>query len=307
MRAHGSAVPLIPKSTKNLQTVYPNPWHPNSMRPGTSLTSSSSSAPATVQEMLEQEAKLITPNRVFYLGVAIALLIFSGIQSDISLIELIQGGGNMAEYVSRYFPPDFTDWRLYLQDTIETISMAIWGTLLAAIISVPLSILASENIFPSWIVFPIRRVLDAMRAINEVVFALVFVVAVGLGPFAGVLALFVHTAGTLGKLFSEAIEAIDPGQVEGIRATGASKLQEIIFGIIPQVLPLWVSFTLYRFEADVRSASVLGIVGAGGIGVSLYQSFRSFKYPKVCAILIILIAAVAIIDTVSAKLRQKLI
>ncbi len=272
-----------------------------------SISSPNGAPSPAVQKMLDQEAKLITPNRIFYLVVAIAILIFSGIQSDVSIIELIQGGGNMADYISRYFPPDFTDWRLYLADTIETISMAIWGTLSAAILSVPLGILASENIFPNWVVFPVRRLLDAMRAINEVVFALVFVVAVGLGPFAGVLALFVHTTGTLGKLFSEAIESIEPGQVEGIRATGASKIQEIIFGVIPQVLPLWVSYTLYRFEADVRAASVLGIVGAGGIGVSLYQSFRSFKYPKVCAILIILITAVAIIDTISSKLRQKLI
>ena len=146
-----------------------------------------------------------------------------------------------------------------------------------------------------------------MRAINEVVFALIFVVAVGLGPFAGVLALFVHTAGILAKLFSEAIEAIEVGPVEGIRATGASKVQEIIFGVIPQVVPLWTSFTLYRFESNVRSAAVLGIVGAGGIGVSLYQSFRAFEYQEVCAIMIILIVTVGIIDTISAKLRQNLI
>lgn len=260
-----------------------------------------------VQAMLEQEKKLVTPRRIFYVAIALVILIYSGQQSDLSVIELIQGGGNMAEYISRYFPPDFTDWRLYLQDTIETIAMGLWGTLIAAVVAVPLAILASENLCPSWLVFPVRRVLDAMRAINEVVFALIFVVAVGLGPFAGVLALFVHTAGTLGKLFSEAIEAIDPGPVEGIRATGASRLQEIVFGVIPQVLPLWTSFTLYRFEANVRSASVLGIVGAGGIGVSLYQSFRSFKYPKVCAILIFLVVAVALIDTLSAKLRQRLI
>lgn len=276
------------------------------MREKAGLASDSAVSPA-VQEMLARETKLITPNRIFYLVLLLAILIISGIQSDLSLIELLQGGGNMAEYISRYFPPDFSDWQFYLEDTIETISMGVWGTILAAILGVPLAILASENLCPYWIVFPVRRALDAMRAINEVVFALIFVVAVGLGPFAGVLALFVHTTGTLGKLFSEAIEAIEPGQVEGIRATGASKLQEIIFGVIPQVLPLWTSFTLYRFEANVRSASVLGIVGAGGIGVSLYQSFRSFKYPKVCAILIILITAVAIIDTLSAKLRQKLI
>lgn len=269
-------------------------------------TESSDLSPA-VQTMLAQEKKLVTPRRIFYLAIILVILIYSGQQSDLSVIELIQGGGNMADYISRYFPPDFTDWRLYLQDTIETIAMGLWGTILAAVVAVPLAVFASENLCPSWIVFPIRRALDAMRAINEVVFALIFVVAVGLGPFAGVLALFVHTAGTLGKLFSEAIEAIDPGPVEGIRATGASKLQEIVFGVIPQVLPLWTSFTLYRFEANVRSASVLGIVGAGGIGVSLYQSFRSFKYPKVCAILIFLIVAVAVIDTVSSKLRQRLV
>lgn len=273
------------------------------------LVRASAQTPAalTVQDMLEREAKVVTPYRIGYLVVAIAVLAFSAVQSDISLIELAQGSGNMAEYVSRYFPPDFTNWKSYLADTVETISMGIWGTLFAAVLGVPLGVLASENICPAWIVLPVRRALDAMRAINEVVFALIFVVAVGLGPFAGVLALFVHTAGTLGKLFSEAIEAIDPGQVEGVRATGASKLQEIIFGVIPQVLPLWTSFTLYRFEANVRSASVLGIVGAGGIGVSLYQSFRSFQYGKVCAILLILIVAVSLIDTASSKLRQTLI
>lgn len=271
------------------------------------LAASNSNLSPAVEAMLKQEKKLITPRRIVYLAIALVILVYSGQQSNLNVIELIQGGGNMAEYISRYFPPDFTDWRLYLRDTIETIAMGLWGTILAAIVAVPLSILASQNLCPSWLVFPIRRVLDAMRAINEVVFALVFVVAVGLGPFAGVLALFVHTAGTLGKLFSEAIEAIDPGPVEGIRATGASRLQEIVFGVIPQVLPLWTSFTLYRFEANVRSASVLGIVGAGGIGVSLYQSFRSFKYPKVCAILLFLIVSVAIIDTLSSKLRQRLI
>lgn len=262
---------------------------------------------AEVIRVLAQEKKLVTPLRIVWLLVAIAVLIYAGQKSDLSFVELVQGGGNMAEYISRYFPPDFTDWKFYLSDILETIGMGIWGTLVAAIVAVPLSVLAAENVAPMWLVFITRRFLDAMRAINEVVFALIFVVAVGLGPFAGVLALFVHTAGTLGKLFSEAIEAIDPGPVDGIRATGASKLQEIIFGVIPQVIPLWTSFTLYRFEANVRAASVLGIVGAGGIGVSLYQSFRAFKYGKVSAILLILILAVGIIDTVSAKIRQRLI
>ena len=269
------------------------------------LTPQPLAASPQVKEILSKEKQRVTAVRIAYLIGATAILIYSARISDIDLIELRAVGGTMAEYTARYFPPDFSDWRFYLADIIETVAMGIWGTLLAAIVAAPLAVLASENLCPQIIVQPVRRLMDTMRAINEVVFALIFVVAVGLGPFAGVLALFVHTTGTLGKLFSEAIENIEVGPIEGVRASGASKLQEILFGVLPQVMPLWISFTLYRFEANVRSASVLGIVGAGGIGVSLYQSFRSFKYPKVCAILIILIVAVSLLDVLSAKLRRQ--
>jgi phosphonate transport system permease protein len=149
--------------------------------------------------------------------------------------------------------------------------------------------------------------MDACRAINEMVFAMLFIVAVGLGPFAGVLALFVHTTGTLAKLFSEAVEAIDPRPVEGIRATGAHPLVEILYGVIPQVLPLWLSFTLYRFESNVRSASVVGMVGAGGIGVVLFEVIRGFQYAQTCAVLIILVVSVSLIDLLSARLRKRFI
>jgi len=274
-------------------------------------TPSLKSAPAAhspeVRQALAQEKPFWTPWSMGGLVLSIAVLIYAGRLSDLSFIELFNGIGAMAALVGKFFPPDFTRWWNYFQATIETIAMGIWGTLLAVIVAMPLSILASENVCPPWVVFPVRRLLDAMRAINELVFALIFIVAVGLGPFAGVLALFVHTAGTLGKLFSEAIEAIEPGPVEGIRATGASKVQEVIFGVIPQVIPLWTSFTLYRFESNVRSASVLGIVGAGGIGVALYQNFRAFNYQNVCAILIILVVTVGIIDTISSRIRNRLV
>ena len=262
---------------------------------------------AAVHAALAQASPSWTVRRLGGSFLAIALLVYTGWLSDLRFIELFHGIGAMAALVGQFFPPDFTHGWHYLQATLETLAMGIWGTLLAVIVAIPLSFLAAQNICPPWVVFPVRRLLDAMRAINELVFALVFIVAVGLGPFAGVLALFVHTAGTLGKLFSEAIEAIDPGPVEGIRATGASKLQEVIFGVLPQVLPLWTSFTLYRFEANVRSASVLGIVGAGGIGVALYQNFRAFNYPEVGAILIILVMTVSIIDLVSARIRHSLV
>ncbi|MEO1131879.1 MAG: phosphonate ABC transporter, permease protein PhnE [Cyanobacteria bacterium J06639_1] len=258
-------------------------------------------------EMLAKERKRVTPLRIGYAIGAVVILIASARQSEMDLVKLIGNSSNMSEYIRGYFWPDFSYWRTYLEDTIITISMGIWGTLLAAIAAVPLSLMASENLSPIWLLQPIRRLQDAMRAISELVFALIFVVAVGLGPFAGVLALAVSTTGALGKLFSEAVEAIDPGPVEGIRATGASKLQEIIFGVIPQVMPLWASFTLYRFESNVRSASVLGIVGAGGIGVSLYQSFNAFEYQRVCAILIILIVATGLVDTLSSQIRKRLL
>jgi phosphonate transport system permease protein len=263
-------------------------------------------SPAVV-EMLAQEKKRVTTVRIFFIIGILVILLLSYFQSELNFFTLFKYSGNMVKYSQSYFPPDFSDWRFYLEETIITISMGVWGTLMAAIAAIPLSVLASKNVSPVWIVQPIRRILDAMRAINEIVFALIFVVAVGLGPFAGVLALFVHTAGTLGKLFSEAVEAIDPGPVEGIRATGANRIQEITYGIIPQVMPLWTSYILYRFESNVRSASVLGIVGAGGIGVSLYQSFQAFQYQKVCAILMILIAATTTIDFLSSKLRNWLV
>jgi phosphonate transport system permease protein len=160
---------------------------------------------------------------------------------------------------------------------------------------------------PPWVYHPIRRLMDAFRAINEMVFAMLFIVAVGLGPFAGVLALLVHTTGSLAKLFSEAVEAIDPRPVEGIRATGAHPIVQVVYGVIPQVLPLWVSFALYRFESNVRSASVVGMVGAGGIGVVVYEVIRGFQYAQTCAVLIIIVVSVSIIDLISSWLRAKVI
>jgi len=172
---------------------------------------------------------------------------------------------------------------------------------------IPSAILSAANVCPQWVVQPVRRLMDAFRAINEIVFALLFVVAVGLGPFAGVMALFIHNTGIVAKLFSEAVEAIDPRPVEGIRATGAHRLHEVVFGVVPQVIPLWSSFTLYRFETNVRSATVLGIVGAGGIGQSLFENIRSFQYAETAAIILIVVASVMIIDMTSAQLRKMLV
>jgi len=221
--------------------------------------------------------------------------------------SLLTDWRNMAEFGRAFLHPNFHDWDSYLADMIVTVQIAIWGTALAAVFGAPFAILASSNICPQWIVQPVRRLMDSCRAINEIVFALLFVVAVGLGPFAGVMALFIHNTGVFSKLYSEAVEAIDPRPVEGIRATGARRLPEIIFGVIPQVIPLWSSFVLYRLETNIRSATTLGIVGAGGIGQTLYESIRSFQYAETAAQMLIVVAAVMAVDLLSARLRKALV
>lgn len=221
--------------------------------------------------------------------------------------NLVTDWRNMAEFSSAFLKPNFREWESYVHEMIVTIQIAVWGTALAVVFGIPFAILSSSNICPQWVVQPVRRLMDSCRAINEIVFALLFVVAVGLGPFAGVMALFIHNTGIVSKLFSEAVEAIDPRPVEGIQATGSNKLQQVIFGVVPQVIPLWTSFTLYRFETNVRSATVLGIIGAGGIGQTLYESIRSFQYAETAALVIIIVLSVMIIDIVSARLRHMLI
>ena len=240
-------------------------------------------------------------------AVLLILLAGSWQGADMRPLDLVRDAGNMGTYAADFFPPKFGDWRIYLQEMVVTVQIALWGTALAVVFAVPLGLLSSTNVAPWWVYQPIRRLMDATRAINEMVFAMLFIVAVGLGPFAGVLALFVHTTGVLAKLFSEAVESIDSQPVEGIRATGANALEEIVYGIIPQVLPLWISYSMYRFESNVRSATVVGMVGAGGIGVILWDIMRSFQYAETCAVMIIIIVTVTVIDVISARIRKSLI
>ncbi|MCE2596643.1 phosphonate ABC transporter, permease protein PhnE [Motilimonas cestriensis] len=237
-------------------------------------------------------------------ALVIAVLSWSWQGAEIAPMKIVKDAGNMAELASDFFPPDFKNISYYLEEMLITLHIALWGTLFSIILSVPLGLMCAENMVPAWVYQPTRRLMDAARAINEMVFAMLFVVTVGLGPFAGVMALFIHTTGVLAKLYSEAVEAIDPGQVEGVRATGANKLEEIVYGVIPQVLPLWISFSLYRFESNVRSATVVGMVGAGGIGVILWESIRGFMFPQTCAVMLIIIVTVSLLDFGSQRIRK---
>ncbi|MEE4576059.1 phosphonate ABC transporter, permease protein PhnE [Pseudomonas alliivorans] len=240
-------------------------------------------------------------------GLFLVALAWAWQGAEMNPMSLVRDSGNMATFASDFFPPDFREWRSYLKEMLVTIQIAVWGTVLAIVCSIPLGILCSENITPWWIHLPLRRCMDAFRSINEMVFAMLFVVAVGLGPFAGVLALWISTTGVLAKLFAEAVEAIDPGPVEGVRATGASALQEVIYGVIPQVMPLWISYALYRFESNVRSATVVGMVGAGGIGVILWENIRAFAFVQTSAVLLVIIVVVSVIDIASQRLRKQFI
>jgi phosphonate transport system permease protein len=246
----------------------------------------------------------------------ICVLIWGYVACNIRVGELIRDSGNMVEMaVGKYneegklvtagfVTPDFRLWKIYFEEMLITVHMAIWGSLLAVIFAIPFGLLSAENVTPWWIRLPVRRLMDSARAINELVFALIFVAAVGLGPMAGVMALWIHTTGILAKLFSEAVESIDQRPVDGITATGAGKLEEVFYGVIPQVIPLWISFALYRFESNVRAATVVGLVGAGGIGAILHESMGAFNYPATAAIMLIIIVVVVIIDVLSGALRK---
>ena len=247
------------------------------------------------------------PLRLVGWAVALAFLVWAGRGAEMRPMTLITESGNILTLIKDFFPPDFTDWRLYATEMVVTLQVAIWGTLLAVVCAVPLGILSSNNIVPWWVYHPVRRLMDAARAINEMVFAMLFVVAVGLGPFAGVLALWVHTTGVLAKLFSEAVEAIEPSPVEGVRSTGASFLEEVVYGVIPQVFPLWISYSLYRFESNVRSATVVGMVGAGGIGMVLWELIRSFAFEQTCAVMALIVLVVVVFDMLSQQLRKRVL
>jgi phosphonate transport system permease protein len=191
---------------------------------------------------------------------------------------------------------------------VETLQMAIVGTIVGVIISLPLGLLAARNVSPHPAVYQATRLLlNVNRAIPEIIFALIFVAAVGLGPFGGVLALGVGAVGSLAKLYAESIEQIDPQQVLAVRATGAGPMQTFIYGVVPQAMPLIATYSLLNFEHNVRSATILGLVGAGGIGFILQKYISLFQYRELMGTLIFIIVMVTVIDRVSDYLRKKLI
>ena len=228
--------------------------------------------------------------------------------TDMSPMRFIEGIADAADLLSDFVPPDWSNTGVYWAAMVETIQMAIWGSFLATFLAVPLAFWGSRNVTKNPALYYFGRgVMDVLRGLNEFVLGLIFVAAIGLGPFPGVLALTLHTAGVVGKLLSESIEAVDHGQIEAVEATGASRLQVLTHGYWPQISPMFTSFTLYHFEVNVRSATVLGLVGAGGIGFYLQQTMRAFSFQEACVVVLIVLGSVVVIDKISAKLREWLV
>ena len=241
-------------------------------------------------------------------AVAIGVLWYAAVAIKLSPVAIANGLPFMWDFLTRLFPPDLAFITVLGGATIETIQIAVWGTLLAILFSIPLALLGARNTTPHVLVFHATRIfLNALRAINELVFALIFVSAVGLGPFAGVLAIAMHATGMLAKFCAEEVEGVDRGQVEAQQATGASRLQVILFGVIPQVVPAFISYAIYRFDVSIRSATVLGLVGAGGLGFSLIQTMKLFKYHQTATCILVIFGLVLVSDFICARLRAKVI
>jgi phosphonate transport system permease protein len=250
-------------------------------------------------------AKLATPAMAL---VAFAVFIFGLVDLDFSPSRFFNGLHQLGWITLLMLPPDpGSSLPLYLKSLGETLSIALLGTTLAALAALPVSLFAAHNIVPTIIRFPVRRFLDSIRGVDTLIWALVWINVVGLGPFAGVLAIAVSDFGAFGKLFSEAIEAADQKQVEGIRASGGSAMHEIRFGLLPQVLPVIAGQVLYFIESNTRSATIIGIVGAGGIGLQLAEQIRVLEWQKVSFLILMILIAVAVIDWISSKLRFAII
>jgi len=227
--------------------------------------------------------------------------------TEVSVRRLVEGIPFMLEFLRRMLPPDPSVLGQALRGAVQTLQIALLGTAVAAVLAVPLALAAARNTAPRWVFYAARTWLNVFRAIDTLVYALFFVAAVGLGPFPGVLAVIVYTTTVLAKLFSEAIEAMDPGPVEAVQAVGATRVQVLRWGVLPQLGPEFVSFTLYRFETNIRAAAVLGFVGGGGIGFYIQTYLRLLNYPAASTVLLVLIAMVMLVDFTSSRLRARLI
>ena len=239
--------------------------------------------------------------------VGLAALAWAAWDTGADPVRLVRGIPWIVDFVRRMIPPDPSVLPAALAGALTTLEIALLGTAAAALLALPLGFLSARNVAPPPVYHPARAGLNFFRSVDTLVYALVFVAAVGLGAFPGVLAVVAYTTTSLAKLYSEAIEDIDRGPVDAITATGATRLQILRFGVLPQVLPLFLSYVLYRLKTNIRAATVLGFVGAGGIGFYLQTYLRTIDYPAASTVLLVTVAMVMAVDQLSARLRGRLV
>ena len=243
-----------------------------------------------------------------FISTLIASLIFVTIDLEINFIELFSDSSKyFGDIFNRMLPPDFSNLNNLILAMFETIEIAFLGTFIAIALSIPVGLFSARNLAPNYFVFLIARIITIFfRAIPEFIIAMILVIAVGFGAIPGVLALGLHTMGFLAKFYAEDIEHVNRGPIEALKSSGASKGQIISFAIIPQIIPSFIANNLYILDRNIRMATMLGIVGAGGIGYELQSSFRMFEYQKVSAIIIIIFITIFIIDHLSSYIRSKI-
>jgi len=237
---------------------------------------------------------------------AVALLVYivyACAQLDVSWERVHAGLDNAARFFSRLFPPNFTRSDLLIKGLTESLEIAILASTLGIVLALPIGLAAARNLMPAWISWPARFVIVAARSLHPVIVAIIFVKAVGFGALAGILALTVASIGFIGKLFTEAIEEISDKQVEAIRATGAPFASVLAYGVLPQVFSRFIGFATYQLDSNLRNSTMVGIVGAGGIGGTLFAAFQRFDYDYVCAILISIIALIMIGELFATAIR----
>jgi phosphonate transport system permease protein len=249
------------------------------------------------------------PFRVNWLaraGWLIALLytLYAANLLDISWERFIVGLDNGAKFLGEMVPPNFSRWKLLIENLIETIEIAIIASAFGVLFSLPVGLFAARNLMPGWITWPFRTFIALCRSFHPVIFAILFVKAVGFGPLAGILTLIFASIGFIGKLFAEAVEEISLKPVEALRAAGAPFMSVIIYGVLPQVLNRFIGFSSYQLDANLRNSTMVGIVGAGGIGGTLFSAFQRFDYDFLAAILISIIALVMVSEYISAQVKK---
>lgn len=225
--------------------------------------------------------------------------------THVDLSRLLHGLSTMASWMAKAWPPTTRELPLILQRATETVAIALIGTTLATIVALVVCVPAARNLTPGPLVrIPARFLLNTLRGVDSFVFALLFVAAVGLGPFAGMLGIAFHASGSIGKLFAEAIEGLPQGPLEAAELTGAGRLKTFVHALLPDALPALASVTLYMFEFNIRSSIVLGVVGAGGIGQQLKNSIELLDFPRLLTIVLVILTMVTVIDQISSRLRQ---